>query len=35
VKPGLTYDGVHPTPAGYALMEPVMVAAVDKVLAAP
>ncbi len=35
VKPGLTYDGVHPTLAGYVLMEPAMVAAVDRVLANP
>ncbi|MGN6374092.1 MAG: GDSL-type esterase/lipase family protein [Sphingomonas sp.] len=24
MKPGLSYDGVHPTPAGYALMESVL-----------
>jgi hypothetical protein len=35
VKPGMTYDGVHPTEAGYLLMEPVLVAAVDKALATP
>ena len=35
VKPGLTYDGVHPTPAGYALMEPPVVAAIDRARAAP
>jgi lysophospholipase L1-like esterase len=33
VKPGLAYDGVHPTGAGYAVMEPVTLAAVARALA--
>lgn len=33
MKPGLAYDGVHPTLDGYALMEPVTLKAVAAVLA--
>lgn len=32
MKPSLAYDRVHPTEAGYALMEPVALAALDKLL---
>jgi lysophospholipase L1-like esterase len=32
MKPYTSYDGVHPTPAGYALMEPVALTAVAKAL---
>ncbi len=30
LKPGLSNDKVHPTPAGYALMEPLLLAAINK-----
>jgi lysophospholipase L1-like esterase len=30
LKPGLSTDKVHPTPAGYALMEPLLLAAIKK-----
>jgi lysophospholipase L1-like esterase len=30
LKPGLSTDKVHPTPAGYALMEPLLLAAINK-----
>jgi lysophospholipase L1-like esterase len=33
MKPGLAYDGVHPTLDGYALMEPVALKALDAILA--
>ena len=33
MKPGLSKDGVHPTPEGYAVMAPLAQAAIDKVLA--
>jgi lysophospholipase L1-like esterase len=33
MKPGLAYDGVHPTREGYAVMEPVTLAAIGSVLA--
>ncbi|MFT4255078.1 MAG: SGNH/GDSL hydrolase family protein [Caulobacter sp.] len=33
MKPGLAYDQVHPTQEGYAVMEPVALAAVRKALA--
>ena len=33
MKPGLAYDGVHPTREGYAVMEPVALAAVASALA--
>lgn len=33
MKPGLAYDGVHPTREGYAVMEPVAQAAVTQALA--
>jgi lysophospholipase L1-like esterase len=33
MKPGLAYDGVHPTREGYAAMEPVALAAIGSVLA--
>ncbi len=32
MKPGLSSDGVHPTPAGYAIMGPLAQAAIDKVI---
>ena len=32
MKPGLSSDGVHPTAAGYAVMEPLAQAAIDKAL---
>lgn len=32
MKPGLATDGVHPTPAGYALMRPLALAAIAKTL---
>jgi lysophospholipase L1-like esterase len=32
MKPGLSSDGVHPTSAGYAIMEPLAQAAIDKAL---
>ncbi|GGE74637.1 SGNH/GDSL hydrolase family protein [Sphingomonas prati] len=32
MKPGLASDGVHPTPAGYAAMRPVALAAIAKTL---
>jgi lysophospholipase L1-like esterase len=35
MKPGLAYDGVHPTRQGYAAMEPVTLAAVASALAKP
>ncbi len=33
MKPGLAYDGVHPTKAGYALMEQVVTPVIQSVLA--
>ncbi len=33
MKPGLSQDGVHPTAAGYALMEPLAQVGIDKALA--
>jgi lysophospholipase L1-like esterase len=33
MKPGLAYDGVHPTREGYAAMEPVILAAIGSALA--
>jgi lysophospholipase L1-like esterase len=33
MKPGLAYDGVHPTREGYAVMEPVTLAAIASALA--
>lgn len=30
LKPGLSTDKVHPTPAGYAIMEPLLLAAIQK-----
>lgn len=33
MKPGLAYDGVHPTREGYAIMEPVTLAAITSALA--
>lgn len=35
MKPGLASDGVHPTPAGYAIMRPLALAAIDRTLKAP
>ncbi|WP_184002191.1 SGNH/GDSL hydrolase family protein [Stakelama sediminis] len=32
MKKGMSIDGVHPTPAGYALMEPLTLAAITKTL---
>jgi lysophospholipase L1-like esterase len=32
MKPGLSTDGVHPTPAGYAIMHPIARSAIDKAL---
>jgi len=32
MKPGLASDGVHPTPAGYAVMRPITLAAIAKTL---
>lgn len=32
LKPGLSKDGVHPTPSGYALMRPLALAAISKAL---
>ncbi len=32
-RKGLTFDGLHPTPAGYHLMDPLVLAAVEKALA--
>jgi len=32
MKPGLSSDGVHPTPAGYAIMKPLALAAIVKTL---
>ncbi len=32
MKPGLSFDGVHPNAAGYAIMGPLAQAAIDKVL---
>jgi lysophospholipase L1-like esterase len=34
MKPGLSSDGVHPTPAGYAIMKPLAIAAIAKTLGA-
>lgn len=34
MKPGLSSDGVHPTPAGYAIMKPLALAAIAKTLGA-
>ncbi|WP_374294004.1 SGNH/GDSL hydrolase family protein [Sphingomonas sp.] len=34
MKPGLATDGVHPTPAGYAVMRPLALAAITRVLGA-
>jgi lysophospholipase L1-like esterase len=33
MKPGLAYDGVHPTREGYAVMEPAALAAIASALA--
>jgi hypothetical protein len=33
MRPGLAYDGVHPTREGYAIMEPVTLAAIASALA--
>jgi hypothetical protein len=33
MRPGLAYDGVHPTREGYAVMEPVALAAIGLALA--
>ncbi|MBO9558317.1 MAG: SGNH/GDSL hydrolase family protein [Caulobacter sp.] len=35
MKPGLAYDGVHPTREGYAVMEPVVLAAIAQALSRP
>ncbi len=35
MKPGLATDGVHPTPAGYAVMRPLALAAIARTLGAP
>lgn len=35
IRAGLSEDGVHPTPAGYALMRPLAVKAIAKALAKP
>lgn len=35
MKPGLSSDGVHPTADGYAIMEPLAEAAIEKALASP
>lgn len=35
MRPGLAYDGVHPTREGYAVMEPVALAAIGSALAGP
>lgn len=35
LRPSLTYDGVHPNKAGYAVMAPVAEAAIHKALATP
>ena len=35
MRPGLSLDGIHPTDAGYAIMEPLALAAVNKSLAQP
>ena len=32
MKPGTAKDGVHPTPAGYAIMAPLAQAAIDQTL---
>ena len=32
MREGLAKDGIHPTPAGYALMEPIIKSAINKVL---
>ena len=32
MKPGLASDGVHPTSAGYKVMEPVTLKAIDRAL---
>jgi lysophospholipase L1-like esterase len=34
MKPGTALDGVHPTPAGYAIMAPLAQAAIDRTLSA-
>lgn len=34
MKAGLATDGVHPTPAGYAVMRPLALAAIAKTLGA-
>ena len=34
MRPGLATDGVHPTPAGYAVMRPLALAAITKTLGA-
>ncbi|RZM36040.1 MAG: GDSL family lipase, partial [Sphingomonas sp.] len=34
MKPGLASDGVHPTPAGYAVMRPLALAAIRRTVAA-
>jgi lysophospholipase L1-like esterase len=33
MKPGLSIDGVHPSPAGFAIMAPLAEASIDKALA--
>lgn len=32
MRPGLSTDGVHPTPAGYAIMKTLALAAIAKTL---
>jgi lysophospholipase L1-like esterase len=32
MKPGVSLDGVHPTPAGYAIMTPLAEAGIQKTL---
>lgn len=32
MKPGLAYDGVHPTQEGYAVIEPVTLAAISRAI---
>jgi lysophospholipase L1-like esterase len=34
MKPGISFDGVHPNAKGYAIMAPLAQAAIDKTLAA-
>jgi lysophospholipase L1-like esterase len=33
MKPGISFDGVHPNAKGYAIMTPLAQAAIDKALA--